>query len=72
MHVEAIGILQMCSNAVGEILYRNRVMMMGVQIANDLGIPFQAGSKHSLIQSEMSRLLWWVFVICKWSVLCIE
>ncbi len=58
MHVQAIGLLQMCSNAVGDIIYRNRIMTIGVQIANDLGIPFQAGSEHSLIQSEISWRLW--------------
>lgn len=68
MHVQAIGILQMCSNAVGDIVFRNRMMAIGIQISNDLGLPFRADAKHSLVKSELSRRLWWVFVICEWSV----
>jgi hypothetical protein len=69
MHVKAIAILQMCSNAVGDIIFRNRMMALGVQIANDLGLPFKAGDGHTLLEAEYSRRLWWVFVICEWLVL---
>lgn len=67
MHVQAIGILQMCCNAVGDIVFRNRLMAIGIQIANDLELPFKAGTEHSLIDSEVSKRLWWVFVIGEWS-----
>jgi hypothetical protein len=66
MHVQAIAILQMCSNAVGDIVFRNRMLAMGIQISNDVGIPFAADFHHSLLQAEYSRRLWWVFVICEW------
>lgn len=66
MHVQAISILQMCSNAVGDIVFRNRMLAIGLQIANDLGLPFSANGERSLVQAEMSRRLWWVFVICEW------
>jgi len=67
MHVQAIGILQMCCNAVGDIVFRNRLMAIGIQIANDLEMPLKAGTEHSLIDSEVSKRLWWVFVIGEWS-----
>ncbi|KAH7391561.1 hypothetical protein BKA64DRAFT_108482 [Cadophora sp. MPI-SDFR-AT-0126] len=66
MHVQAIGILQMCCNAVGDIVFRNRLMAIGIQIANDLEMPYKAGPEHSIIDAEVSKRLWWVFVIGEW------
>ncbi|KAG4432989.1 hypothetical protein IFR05_011533 [Cadophora sp. M221] len=66
MHVQAIGILQMCCNAVGDIVFRNRMMAIGLGIANDLGLPYKVGAEHSLVDAEVSRRLWWVFVIGEW------
>jgi hypothetical protein len=68
MTVQAIGILQMSANAVGDHIFRTRMMAVGIQIANDLGMPFQTADGHSVVQAEYSRRLWWVFVICEWYV----
>lgn len=66
MNVQAIGILQMCCNAVGDGRFRRRLLTIGIQTANDLGMPFQLDTCPSLVQREVSRRLWWVFVICEW------
>ncbi|EXJ79537.1 hypothetical protein A1O3_07816 [Capronia epimyces CBS 606.96] len=70
MHVQAIGILQMCCHAAGDIVFRPRLLAIGIRIANNLGMPFaRTGTgtgTRSLIESEVARRLWWVFVINEW------
>lgn len=68
MHVQAIGILQMCSNAIGDTVRCHRLMSTAVRIANDLGMPFQQRAGVPSVQTELSRRLWWVFIICEWYV----
>ncbi|KAH8646311.1 hypothetical protein BX600DRAFT_444112 [Xylariales sp. PMI_506] len=66
MAMQAIAVLQMSSNYLGDHIFRNRLMTVGIQIGKDLGLPYPSSGKYSPIEIEYSCRLWWVFIICEW------
>ncbi|KIX03981.1 uncharacterized protein Z518_07534 [Rhinocladiella mackenziei CBS 650.93] len=64
--VQALGILQMCCWAVGDFQFRSFLISHAIRIGNGLGLPFQQDGKRTVLECELSRRLWWTFIICEW------
>jgi hypothetical protein len=67
--VQALGVLQMCCSAVGDFKYRSFLLSHAIRMGNGIGLPFQPDGKRTILEREVSRRMWWTFIICDWQVL---
>ena len=66
MNVQTLAILQMCCYAVGDFSYRRILIGTAIRLCNELGIPFKPDEGRNPVECEISRRLWWTFIICEW------
>ncbi|KAF8864876.1 hypothetical protein BDZ45DRAFT_684851 [Acephala macrosclerotiorum] len=65
--VQAIAILGIVFNNVGDSTLHTSLWACGIRIARSLSLDFDhRHPEESLVQREVRRRLWWTFALCEW------